>query len=130
MRAELFIARLSSFTTSMHSQHLRRSDLLRVSAILLVVTVVSAVLVSALVAAALVVRVEPMTAPGQQGVHLSAPLFDDWQVGVGVLWGSERLSLGGGIAQPGVQAIGEGFILDWQTQALIRMSDQVVLFYW
>jgi len=130
MRAELFIAWLSSPATSMSSQRLRRSDLLRVSAILLAVTVVSAVLVSTLVAAALVARVEPMTAQGQQGVHLSAPLFDDWQVGVGVLWGSERLSFGGGIAQPGVRAIGEGFILDWQTQAIIRMSDQAVLFYW
>ncbi|MBI3241772.1 MAG: hypothetical protein HYZ49_05705 [Chloroflexi bacterium] len=114
----------------MNSQHLRRPDLIHVLAILLAVTVANSVLVSALVAAALVARVEPMTAPGQQGVHLSAPLFDDWQIGVGVLWGSERLSLGGGIAQPGVQAIGEGFILDWKTQAIIRMSDQALLFYW
>jgi hypothetical protein len=114
----------------MNNQRLRRPDLIRVLAILLVVAIVYSVLVSPLVVIALVARVEPMTAPGQQGVHLSAPLFDDWQIGVGALWGSERLSLGGGIAQPGVQAIGEGFILDWQTRAIIRMSDQVVLFYW
>lgn len=103
-----------------------------------VATAVATVLLSIILIAALgisitIVRsihIEPLIIGGGGGLHAHIALPGGWQFGGGVTASDLQLTGGLGLARPGVWAIGEGLIVDWPTQAVVRMSDHQLLWYW
>jgi|CXWL01.1.fsa_nt_gi hypothetical protein len=76
------------------------------------------------------IHIEPFFIGDGNGVHVYVVLPGEYQVGGGVTASESQFTGGLGIARQGLWARGEGIIVDWRTQAIVRMSDQHLLWYW
>lgn len=103
------------------------------TAALVAMVLLSIILIATLGISITIVRsihVEPLFIGGGSGLHAYIALPGGYQIGGGITANDLQLTGGLGLALPGAWAVGEGLIVDWPTQAVVRMSDHQLLWYW